>query len=689
MLCATMALIVALGGVPGQAGPGTTARHGAAAAVSDVNPLTLLDSFTVNGGFAAAASCIGDNSVATGGPDSGTLDLSGVPAGATILGAWIWWSVLDNFTPVLPGAPTFDGVSVTPVALGELPRSPCFPQSFSASFRADVTPLVSGDGTYAVANFPANGGFTGTFTEGVTLAVVYCDGSSPTRTIVIYDGLDVVNSVFVPHTQMLGGFTAGVAPVEAALLFVAGNGQPTSPDDDPLLFNTTDLETIVGTELVLSGSACDFRQTAAGGWWDLGLYDVSPFVNPGDTQAETSVSATNDCYTVSAQILAVTTDDPPQGPTAQPSADSPVCLGSSSTLDGSASGGCSGAIEYRWVDGVGVVCDWSSTPTCDVSPGTTTTYTLEVRCVGSDCALGSAPVTVEVVSPPLGDLVVPALVCAGDAITLDASGTDPGSCPVPLEYQFFAGATLVRPWGPASSHGPLSPAASSSYRVEIRCPGVIDCIDQVTRTVDVIAHPLADGGVDVTLCEGLSLTLDGSASSGPDCPGGLVYTWLQGATVVRPAAVDPTYDPPTTPVGATTYTVIVSCAGLPGCQATDDVVVDVQLCNFAVQFDDYRARRLRLGVQGAIEITWTTLAEDGTLGYVVERAAERGGPWVTIGDAEAHGPGRPYAVRDDAPGAGERPWYRVVEVISAGRGDTTPAFAVSVPSGGRRRGATD
>jgi len=290
------------------------------------------------------------------------------------------------------------------------------------------------------------------------------------------------------------------------------------------------------------------------------------------------------------EALVLTTGDV----TAVASQETTICLGDTTTLDGSGSSGCSSSsIQYRWLDGATPLCDWSPVPTCDATPTTTTTYTRETQ--------GAA--------------------------------------------------------GPA-------------------------CTSTDTVTIEVVPDPLADAGPDVSICEMVAVTLDASGSTDVGCPAGLVYEWRQGVTVVRPADPDPTWRPPTTTAGTTTYTVIVSCAGPPGCDASDDVMVEVRACPLAVRFDSYRAVRHE---DGASVISWTTLAEDGTLGFVVERAATIDGPFVTVGDHEARGPGHRYQVRDVANGT--RAWYRVVEVTSSGRGDATPAFRsiLAGAGGGRMR----
>src|SRR6185295_2398192 len=104
------------------------------------------------------------------------------------------------------------------------------------------------------------------------------------------------------------------------------------------------------------------------------------------------------------------------------------------------------------------------------TPAASGTYTVKTRCSAVPGCADSDTQDVVVVSSPVAALAPLGSVCAGTAITLDGSASDPGSCPTALEYQFSSGATVLQPWGPAASFGPFTPSSSGSYQVEARCP---------------------------------------------------------------------------------------------------------------------------------------------------------------------------------------------------------------------------
>ena len=86
--------------------------------------------------------------------------------------------------------------------------------------------------------------------------------------------------------------------------------------------------------------------------------------------------------------------------------------------------------------------------------------------------------------------------------------------------------------------------------------------------------------------------------------------------------------------------------------------------NSALTFDRDAARgrrleaRARTGDSGSlVEVRWTTLLEDGTRSFAIERSDVRAGPYeLASGPTTARGPGHEYVVIDDRPGAVEYRW---------------------------------
>src|SRR6059036_3024273 len=65
----------------------------------------------------------------------------------------------------------------------------CWGRSDSFGYRADVTALVAGNGSYAITGVASGGSV---LAEGASLVAVYENPALPVRTVVIYDGFAVV-----------------------------------------------------------------------------------------------------------------------------------------------------------------------------------------------------------------------------------------------------------------------------------------------------------------------------------------------------------------------------------------------------------------------------------------------------------------------------------------------------------------
>ena len=117
------------------------------------------------------------------GGGAGVFSVSGIPAGSTILSAWLLVTSFDIFGPDVLVSANFDGND-----LGSLvPAVEDFADGlFCNLYRFDVTAFVTGDGAYPYAA----AGHTNNY--GDALVVVYEHGSLPGRTIAIHDGAESI-----------------------------------------------------------------------------------------------------------------------------------------------------------------------------------------------------------------------------------------------------------------------------------------------------------------------------------------------------------------------------------------------------------------------------------------------------------------------------------------------------------------
>lgn len=248
----------------------------------------------VRGGYVAA----GVGMRGTGG--TGTITISGIPSGATIKCAILYWDVLDNsITLGVHDSGKFDGTPITGDLIGS-GTDPCWVRNANFAFRADVTNLVTGNGAYYLDGFVTT---SPVLFEGASLIVVYQKSTHPVVTVTINDA-DTTNNAMAggtSETTTFSGFNA--AGTGAKITFVVADGQVAFEPD--ALFNGNPL----GTSLF---------EGFDGPLWDTKTFDVSSWVGLGDTSATATLATgfgpqgQSDCLVWIAAVLSV--DDQSVGP---------------------------------------------------------------------------------------------------------------------------------------------------------------------------------------------------------------------------------------------------------------------------------------------------------------------------------------------------------------------------------------
>jgi gliding motility-associated-like protein len=270
-----------------------------------------------------------------------------------------------------------------------------------------------------------------------------------------------------------------------------------------------DVTICIGAPVTLSGSG------AATYTWDNGVTNGVVF-NPTATATYT-VSGTSAAGCVSNDQVVVTVNPLPL---VNAGVDQTVCIGTAVTLSGS------GAATYSWspviTNGV------PFTP----SVGTVTytvTGTSAAGCISTD------QMVVTVNPLPIVNAGIDQAVCAGEQVTLTASGAATYS------------------WNNGVVNGiAFTPAATTTNTVTGTSAAGCVSTDQVVVTVNPI--PNVSAGNDISVCDGQTITLTGSGAN--------IYTWDNSVT--NGVAFTPA-------VGSTTYT--VTGTSTAGCINTDQVVV--------------------------------------------------------------------------------------------------------------------
>jgi hypothetical protein len=257
-------------------------------------------------------------------PDQNTVPAAGVPAGANVVAAFLYWQTVESSQSAFAGQNGF--FNHRPI-VGSVLGNPNAPVSWSAggcsgsangsktirTYRADVRPILGldqngntlGNGSYEVrlADSGSNGGGA-PLTLGASLVVVYrvLSPAVPLKAVILYDG------VFAPSNSgqnmtlpMQGFYQAATAPV-AKLTHIVANGQPNKFESVTL--NSVPLTSLYGSLPPFPG----FYNES----WDNPTWISNTAVHADDSIATTSVipsSSNSGCVSWGAVILSSPVQD--------------------------------------------------------------------------------------------------------------------------------------------------------------------------------------------------------------------------------------------------------------------------------------------------------------------------------------------------------------------------------------------
>ena len=220
--------------------------------------LPLAKTYLVTGNY-VVGSVDFDPRTAVNGSITGTVPMSGVPANADILAAFLYWEMISTQTPLLVAPAKFNNFDLNVVkgsgqALTGNTAS-CWSSGGGSGatytmtmFRADVLRFLPEqmdangkptgrrlvNGTHTVTLPEAGTGNQVPQTAGASLFVVYRDPTQPLTHIAVYDGI-FVQPPGVATTQTIRGFLQASASPAAKMTQIVGSGAPNSTDQ--LWFN--------------------------------------------------------------------------------------------------------------------------------------------------------------------------------------------------------------------------------------------------------------------------------------------------------------------------------------------------------------------------------------------------------------------------------------------------------------------
>ena len=238
------------------------------------------------------------------GTGNGDIVLSGVSG--SISQAYLYWHGPTNSSdPNFNGNITLDGNNISGINIGTSADN-SWGQLNSQAYRADVTSLIAGDGTYSLAGLSPNN------SNGASLIVYYDDGDDTNnRDVVSFDGND---SNFANSFDPIGWDTtlSGIdySGGGASLLLGVSDGQ--SFVDGSLLVN--------GNDLGIDFNGTTVPQTAGttvgnGALWDLIEVDISSLLSIGLNNLDISYSGGGDALSaIHYQVILPAGSAPPVDP---------------------------------------------------------------------------------------------------------------------------------------------------------------------------------------------------------------------------------------------------------------------------------------------------------------------------------------------------------------------------------------
>jgi hypothetical protein len=227
---------------------------------------------SVGVGFAARKDGVVDTSV--------DMTISSLPANARVLSAKLYWTVIGVAFPTL----NFANTDVTGVEIGQSPDT-CWGIGNNFMYRADVTSLVTGNGTFTLTNLLSS--LSGPDGQGASLVIVYKDPADTRNNFIgINEGATIDGA-----STVVSGFTVGAGFDKATVLTVVADGQNDGGDS----------VTIQGT----SFGGGDAYPGLDGAMWDNRIDDITSLLVGGETSITTTVVPGPDCLAWSASAVVI------------------------------------------------------------------------------------------------------------------------------------------------------------------------------------------------------------------------------------------------------------------------------------------------------------------------------------------------------------------------------------------------
>ena len=230
------------------------------------------------------------------------------------------------------------------------------------------------------------------------------------------------------------------------------------------------------------------------------------------------------------------------------------CVGQSATLSASASTGL--GLTYSWTSSPAGFTSTNVSPS--VSPTVTTTYSLAIT--DKFGCTDNSNVTVTVDAAPIADAGPNDTICNGGTTALDASASTGSN----LTYSWTS-----NPAGFTSStlNPNVSPTATTTYSVVVTDKN--GCTSTDNMEIKVYNGPIANAGSDMSVCEGETASLTGTATNYTT----ILWSSNGDGIFTNNGTLTPDYTPGSTDISNQTVNVTITVSGNGPCVDASDVMV--------------------------------------------------------------------------------------------------------------------
>jgi hypothetical protein len=231
---------------------------------------------------------------------TGTITLSGVSG--TINKAYLYWhGPTGTVNPLANANIMFNGTPIVGANIG-FSSDNCWSYANSQGYRADVTALVTGNGTYVLTGL-ADDPPPGANSNGASLVVFFNDGNpANNRDVVVFDGNDSNQT----NPFDANGWNVTLAGIDyssgtAALQLHVADGQ-TYPEDALILNGST----LAPTGPIFQGNTVPSANNGPinnGSLWDIRSFDITSYLTPGPNALVLTTGYLNDCLSLVTAIV--------------------------------------------------------------------------------------------------------------------------------------------------------------------------------------------------------------------------------------------------------------------------------------------------------------------------------------------------------------------------------------------------